>query len=168
MAHQGGVTILAIVVNAPPGALFRRTPFSGCAPLCNVAIIALYIRSNDWRGVLKDVGWPIKASVGLVLLSGLFALVAPRVRLCPGRTACTVGMALGCAPNGHGERMAAVVHPVAMEESDCQRDSPDSVGAVFDVSHFGPNPSETPERARACESIPCATTQDEPPHLIVP
>jgi len=64
-------------------------------------------------------------------------------------------MALGCAPNGHGERMAAVVHPVAMEESDCQRDSPDSVGAVFDVSHFGPNPSETPERARACESIPC-------------
>ena len=31
---------------------------------------------HDWRGVLKDVGWPIKAAVGLVLLSGLFALVA--------------------------------------------------------------------------------------------
>ena len=32
MAHQGGVTLVAIVVNAPLGALFRRTPFSGCAP----------------------------------------------------------------------------------------------------------------------------------------
>jgi hypothetical protein len=32
MAHQGGVTLVAIVVNAPLGALFCRTPFSGCAP----------------------------------------------------------------------------------------------------------------------------------------
>jgi hypothetical protein len=32
MAHQAGVTLVAIVVNAPLGALFRRTPFSGCAP----------------------------------------------------------------------------------------------------------------------------------------
>jgi hypothetical protein len=105
---------------------------------------------HDWRGVLKDVGWPIKAAVGLVLLSGLFALVAHESSY-----VLAAPLALGCAPIGQGERMAAVVHPVAMEESDCQRNSPDSVGAVFDVSHFGPNPSETPERARACASIPC-------------
>jgi len=123
---------------------------------------------HDWRGELKDVGWPIKAAVGLVLLSGLFALVAHESSYVLAAPLALFGWLWDVLQTVTAKewlllfilwrwknQIVSAIRPIPWEQSLTYR--------ILD--RILPKRQNVPVRA---SQFPAPTTQDEPPHLIVP